>query len=150
MTKSAHFMPGKTTYAAKYYARLYIQQLVILHGVPVSIISNKGAQFTVQIWKYFQTGLCSKVNLSTKNLLKNDTQKRRTAMLYWSELTEKRRNQVRRFWLDGFPKETECVTFDFFFKKYFLISNGLLRFFYIIKKRCSSSLILNFCNILKF
>ncbi|WMV46552.1 hypothetical protein MTR67_039937, partial [Solanum verrucosum] len=34
-------------------------------GVSVSIISDRGAQFTTQFWKSFQKGLGSKVNLST-------------------------------------------------------------------------------------
>ena len=39
--------------------------MVRLHGVLVSIISDRGAQFTAQFWRYFQKGLGSKVNLST-------------------------------------------------------------------------------------
>ncbi|WMV57643.1 hypothetical protein MTR67_051028 [Solanum verrucosum] len=35
------------------------------HGVLVSIISDRGAQFAAQLWKSFQKGLGSKVNLST-------------------------------------------------------------------------------------
>ena len=39
--------------------------MVRLHGFPISIISYRGAQFTAQLWKSFQKGLGSKVNLST-------------------------------------------------------------------------------------
>ena len=46
LTKSAHFLPVKTTYTAEDYAKLYIKEIVRLHGVPVSIISDRGAQFT--------------------------------------------------------------------------------------------------------
>ncbi|WMV23979.1 hypothetical protein MTR67_017364 [Solanum verrucosum] len=49
MTKSAHFLPVKTTHSAEDYAKLYVQEVVRLHGVPVSIISARGAQF----WKSF-------------------------------------------------------------------------------------------------
>ncbi|KAH0636415.1 hypothetical protein KY290_036860 [Solanum tuberosum] len=65
MTKSTHFLSIKTTHSAEDYARLYIQEIVKLHGVPVSIISDRGAQFTAQFWKSFQKSLGSKVNLST-------------------------------------------------------------------------------------
>ncbi|WMV14317.1 hypothetical protein MTR67_007702 [Solanum verrucosum] len=65
MTKSAHFLSVKTTNSAEDYAKLYIQEVVRLHGVPVSIISDRGAQFTAQFWKSFQKGLGSNVNLST-------------------------------------------------------------------------------------
>ncbi|WMV59271.1 hypothetical protein MTR67_052656, partial [Solanum verrucosum] len=52
-------------HSAEDYAKLYIQEVVRLHRVPVSIISDRGAQFTAQFWKSFQKGLGSKVNLST-------------------------------------------------------------------------------------
>jgi hypothetical protein len=34
-----------TTYAAKKYAEIYLDQILHLHGVPKTIISNRGAQF---------------------------------------------------------------------------------------------------------
>ena len=46
MSKSAHFLPVHTFYLAKDYAKLYIRKLVRLHGVPLSIISDRGTQFT--------------------------------------------------------------------------------------------------------
>lgn len=46
LTKSAHFLPVRTTYAAEYYARFYIKEISRLHGVPISIISDRGAQIT--------------------------------------------------------------------------------------------------------
>ena len=46
MTKSTHFLPVKTTYSAEDYAKLYLQEVVRLHGVPISIISDRGDEFT--------------------------------------------------------------------------------------------------------
>ena len=46
MTKSSHFLAVKTTYSAEDYARLYINEIVRLHGVHLSIISDRGLQFT--------------------------------------------------------------------------------------------------------
>ena len=48
MTISSHFLSINTTHSTKYYAWLYIQKTIILHGVIVSIISDRGAQFTAQ------------------------------------------------------------------------------------------------------
>ncbi|WMV33695.1 hypothetical protein MTR67_027080 [Solanum verrucosum] len=39
--------------------------MVRLHGVPLSIISDRGTQFTSQFWRSFQKGLRTKVKLST-------------------------------------------------------------------------------------
>jgi hypothetical protein len=38
LTKNAHFIPVHTTYSAKKYAEIYLDQIVRLHGVPKSII----------------------------------------------------------------------------------------------------------------
>ena len=46
MTKTAHFIPVKSTYRAEDYARLYIDEIVIWHGILLSIIIERGAQFT--------------------------------------------------------------------------------------------------------
>jgi hypothetical protein len=45
LTKTAHFLPVHTTYNAKKYAEIYLDQIVRLHGVPKTIISDRGAQF---------------------------------------------------------------------------------------------------------
>ena len=46
LTKSAHFIPVKTTYKALEIARVFIDEIVRLHGVPRKIISDRGAVFT--------------------------------------------------------------------------------------------------------
>ena len=43
MTKSTHFIPVKSTYRDDDYAKLYIDQIVRWHGIPLSIISDRGA-----------------------------------------------------------------------------------------------------------
>ena len=63
-TKFAHFLSVHNSYTAEDYARLYIRELVRLHGVPLSIISDRGTQFTLQFWKAFQKGLGTQVLLS--------------------------------------------------------------------------------------
>ncbi|XP_070020062.1 uncharacterized protein [Nicotiana sylvestris] len=39
------------------YATLYIKEIVRLHGVPTSIITDRGAQFTTNFWKSFEKRL---------------------------------------------------------------------------------------------
>jgi hypothetical protein len=45
LTKTARFLPVHTTYTAKKYAKIYLDQIVHLHGIPKTIISDRGAQF---------------------------------------------------------------------------------------------------------
>ena len=42
LTKTAHFLPMRMTYTAAQYARLYLDRIVPMHGVPISIVSNRG------------------------------------------------------------------------------------------------------------
>ena len=42
MTKSSRFLVVKTTDLAKDYVKLYFNVIVRFHGVPLSIISDKG------------------------------------------------------------------------------------------------------------
>ena len=41
LTKSTHFLPVKKTYPIHRLARLYVDEIVRLHGVPASIVSDK-------------------------------------------------------------------------------------------------------------
>jgi hypothetical protein len=48
LTKSAHFLPVRTNYHPHQYVDLYFQQVVCLHGVPKSTVSDRGSQFTTR------------------------------------------------------------------------------------------------------
>ncbi|KAA0067940.1 pol protein [Cucumis melo var. makuwa] len=65
LTKSAHFMPGKSTYTASKWGQLYMIEIVRLHGVPVSIISERDAPFTSKFWKGLQLSLGTRLDFST-------------------------------------------------------------------------------------
>ncbi|WMV54907.1 hypothetical protein MTR67_048292 [Solanum verrucosum] len=70
LKKLAHFLPVKVSYSAEDYAKFYLSEMVRLHGVPLSIISNRGTQFM----KSFQKALGTKVKLSTSFPPKTDGQ----------------------------------------------------------------------------
>ena len=48
LTKQAHFLPVKIRYPVIGYAKLYIDRIMSLHGVPKTIISDRGSQFVSQ------------------------------------------------------------------------------------------------------
>ena len=78
MTKSSCFLAIKTTYLTEDYAKLYLTKIVRLNGVSLSIISDRGPQFTSHFWKSFQKGLGIKVNLTTTFRPQTDGQAERT------------------------------------------------------------------------
>ena len=54
LTKTAHFILVNTTYSAMKYAEIYLDQIVRLHGVPKTTISDRGAQFIARFWEQLQ------------------------------------------------------------------------------------------------
>ncbi|GJR42901.1 putative reverse transcriptase domain-containing protein [Tanacetum coccineum] len=46
LTKSAHFLPMREDYKMDRLARLYLNEIVARHGVPISIISDRDSCFT--------------------------------------------------------------------------------------------------------
>ena len=65
LTKSAHFIPVKKTYNVQKLAELYISEIVRLHGVPESIVSDRGSSFTSMFWRELQTALGTRLNFNT-------------------------------------------------------------------------------------
>ena len=45
LTKSTHFLAVRMTFILEEFCRLYIWEIVWLHGVPVYIISDQDTQF---------------------------------------------------------------------------------------------------------
>jgi transposase InsO family protein len=57
----ANFLPVHTTDKAQRYAELYIDQIVCLHGLPQTIVSDRGAQFIAKFWEQLQESLGTKL-----------------------------------------------------------------------------------------
>ena len=51
LTKSAHFLAVQMAFTLEEFYRLYIREIVRLHGVPVSIILNRDPKLTAHFWK---------------------------------------------------------------------------------------------------
>ena len=50
LTKSSHFLPVKVSYSLDKLAEVYIREVVRLHGVPFSIVSDRDPRFTSRFW----------------------------------------------------------------------------------------------------
>ena len=64
LTRTTHFLLVKTTFSAAQYAQVYLDKIIPLHGVPLTIISNKGTQFTSHFLQYFQQALGTQLHFS--------------------------------------------------------------------------------------
>ena len=65
LTKSAHFLPIRNNYSLNQLAELYVDERVKLHGVPVSIVSDRDPRFTFRFWPILQKALGISLHFST-------------------------------------------------------------------------------------
>ncbi|GKC33673.1 putative reverse transcriptase domain-containing protein [Tanacetum coccineum] len=59
-------------------ARLYLNEIVGRHGVPISIISDRDSRFTSRFWQLMQEALRTRLDMSTAYHPQNDGQSERT------------------------------------------------------------------------
>ncbi|GJT63734.1 putative reverse transcriptase domain-containing protein [Tanacetum coccineum] len=57
LTKSAYFLPMKETDSLEKLTRQYLKEVVLRHGVPVSIISDQDSKFTSHFWQSLNKAL---------------------------------------------------------------------------------------------
>ena len=65
LTKSAHFLPIQLDYSMDRLTDMYVSEIVQLHGIPLSIVSNRNPRFTSRFWKELQSALGTRLNFST-------------------------------------------------------------------------------------
>ena len=81
LTKSAHFLPVRTDYSLDKLAELYIKEIVRLHGIPISIISDRDLRFTLRFWRKLQEALGTRLNFSTVFHSQTDGQSERVIQI---------------------------------------------------------------------
>ncbi|GJY95973.1 putative reverse transcriptase domain-containing protein [Tanacetum coccineum] len=78
LTKSAHFLPMREDYKMDRLARLYLNEIVSRHGVPILIISDRDSRFTSRFWQSMQEALGTRLDMSTAYHPQTDGQSERT------------------------------------------------------------------------
>nr|GEX66503.1 hypothetical protein [Tanacetum cinerariifolium] len=74
LTKSAHFLPMREDYKMDRLARLYLNEIVARHGVPILIISDRDSRFTSRFWQLMQEALGTQLDMSTDHHPQTDSQ----------------------------------------------------------------------------
>lgn len=77
LTKSSHFLAIKENWKLKQLADLYVAEIVRLHGIPVSIVSDRDTRFTSGFWNSLQMAMGTRLDLSTAFHLQTDGQTER-------------------------------------------------------------------------
>ncbi|GJW06784.1 putative reverse transcriptase domain-containing protein [Tanacetum coccineum] len=78
LTKSTHFLPMREDYKMDGLARLYLNEIVARHGVPISIILDRDCHFTSRFWQSMQEALGTHLDMSAAYHLQTDGQSERT------------------------------------------------------------------------
>jgi hypothetical protein len=68
----------KMTDSVDKLAKLYVNEVIRLHGVLISIISDRDPRFTSRLWPSLQQAMGTKLNLSTTFHPQTDGQSKRT------------------------------------------------------------------------
>jgi hypothetical protein len=77
LTKTAHFIAVHTTYSVQQHGELYMDQIVCLHGIPKTIISDRGTQFVARFWEHLHECLGTKLIRSSSYHPQTDGQTER-------------------------------------------------------------------------
>jgi len=78
LTKSAHFLAMNLRMSMAKLAQLYVKEVMRLHGVPSSIVSDRDPRFTFQFWQTLQEALGTKLTMSSAYHPQTDGQSERT------------------------------------------------------------------------
>ena len=54
LTKSAHFLPISMKYPLEKLTKLYLDEIIRVHGIPVSIVSDRDPRFVSWFWQQMQ------------------------------------------------------------------------------------------------
>jgi transposase InsO family protein len=77
LIKTTHFIAAHTTYSVQQYAKIYMDQIVRLHGIPKTIISDRGTQFVACFWEQLHKCLGTKLICSSSYHPQTDGQTER-------------------------------------------------------------------------
>ncbi|GJT28761.1 putative reverse transcriptase domain-containing protein [Tanacetum coccineum] len=78
LTKSAIFVPMRETDPNGKLARMYLKEVVMRHGIPVSIICDRNPRFASNFWRSLQKALGTNLDMSTAYHPQTDGQSERT------------------------------------------------------------------------
>ena len=81
LTNSAHFLLVKSTNSVDVLSRIYIREIMKLHRLQISIVSNQDPRFTSRFWQSLQVTLDTRLLFSTVFHPETDGQTKRTIQI---------------------------------------------------------------------
>ncbi|GFY97750.1 hypothetical protein Acr_12g0002910 [Actinidia rufa] len=81
LIKTVHFLPIQVTDPIEVLSRLYIREIIRLHGIPVSIVSDHDSRFMARFWQGLQSALGTNLLFSIAYHPQTDGQSERTIQI---------------------------------------------------------------------
>jgi hypothetical protein len=133
LTKIAHFLPVKTDHPVTVYAQLHITRILSLHGVPKTIVSDRGPQFVSKFWEELHKSLGTKLLHSSAYHLQTRGQTERA-----NQILE---DMLRACVLDFSQKWDECLPLgEFSYNNSYQESIEMAPFEALYGRRCRTPL----------
>jgi transposase InsO family protein len=101
VTKISHFLPVRVKYTMAMYAELYTARILSLHGLPKTIVSDRGPQFVAKFWEALHKSLGTKLLHSSAYHPQTSGQTERVNQIL--------RDMLRACALDFPPKWDDCL-----------------------------------------
>ncbi|RVW77095.1 Transposon Ty3-I Gag-Pol polyprotein [Vitis vinifera] len=134
LTKSAHFLPMKVNFSLDRLASLYVKEIVRMHGVPVSIVSDRDPRFTSRFWHSLQKALGTKLSFSTAFHPQTDGQSERVIQVL-EDLLRACILDLQGNWDDHLP------LVEFAYNNSFQASIGMAPFEALYGRKCRSPIV---------
>jgi hypothetical protein len=133
LTKSAHFLPVGNRFTAMQYAKLYFDRVVTLHGVPLTIVSDRGSVFVSRFWEQLQKCLGTRLLRSSAYHPQTDGQTERINQVL---------EDMLRACVISFPEKwDECLRFaEFSYNNSYQESIRMAPFEALYGKKCRTPL----------
>jgi transposase InsO family protein len=122
LTKTAHFIAVHTTYSVQHYVELYMDHIVRLHGIPKTIISDRGTQFVARFWEQLHECLGTKLIRSSSYHPQTDGQTERikqiledmlrTSILHFDKSWDKCLSLAEFSYNNSYQANLKMATFD--------------------------------------
>ncbi|WVZ52440.1 hypothetical protein U9M48_003495 [Paspalum notatum var. saurae] len=122
LSKVAHFIPYRSTNSASDLAPIYVREIVRLHRVPKTIISDRDSKFNSKFWQSLQSALGIDVVLSTAFHPQTDGQSEhtiqtledmlRSCVLSWHGSWEDHLPLVKFDYNNSYHASIKCAPFE--------------------------------------
>ena len=133
LTKSAHFLPIKISCPLERLAKMYVKQIVRLHGMSKSIVLDRDPRFTSRFWGALQEAFGTRLRMSTAYHPQTDGQSERTIQTL--------EDMLRACALDDHGWWDEWVPLaEFTYNNSFHASIGMAPFEALYGRKCASPL----------